>query len=279
MLAAMAALAQNPAAPDSLEIATIRATTPGPGEQINVGVHIDDDAMLNIHALSLKEYIALAYRVKDFQIAGPDWLADRKFDVNAKLPVDAHGVPPPGIVEALLQGLLANRFKLDAHIEKKEFPIYALLVSKNGPALKESPRDPVGASGPDKAKIHVEVTGSLAMIDLGQGAYITNHDGRVVAHQATIAALIETLARFVDRTIVDMTGLTGTYDLSLAYGVEDLRHMLRALRYDRPIPDNALPPGSILESLKAAGLILEAREVPFDAVVVDHIEKTPEQFR
>ena len=87
--------------------------------------------------------------------------------------------------------------------------------------------------------------------------------------------LVETLWRYVDRPVVDMTGLTGRYDLSLAYGVEELRNMLRVVHVDRQIPDNTLPPASIFDSLKAVGLTLDARKSAMDVVVVDRIEKTP----
>jgi uncharacterized protein (TIGR03435 family) len=91
----------------------------------------------------------------------------------------------------------------------------------------------------------------------------------------TIAQLLDTISHYVDRPVVDMTALTGTYDLSLAYGVEDLRGLLRRSGVDRPIPDDALPPASLSESLKAVGLTLESRKAPLDVLIIDHVEKTP----
>ena len=117
---------------------------------------------------------------------------------------------------------------------------------------------------------------SGSVIDLGKGAFISNGNGHVEARRVTMPQLLDTLSRYVDRPVVDLTGLTGNYDLSLAYGVDDLRVMLKNVGAERPIPDDALPPGaSIFESLKSAGLTLEPRRAPLDVVVIDHVEKSP----
>jgi uncharacterized protein (TIGR03435 family) len=213
--------------------------------------------------------------VRDYQITGPSWLPEAKFDISAKFPQNSE---TRNQLREMVQSLLEDRFKLAARVQKKEMPVYALVVSKNGPPLKESPDTAADASGENKDNVNVVVTGGGrggATVDLGKGSYISNGNGHVEAHKVTIASLVEGLWRMVDRPIIDMTGLTGTYDFSLAYGVDDLRTMLRRLHMDRPIPDGALPPASIFDSLKAAGLTLEARKAPIDIIVIDHMEKTP----
>src|ERR1700722_11097888 len=67
------------------EVASIHPTGPTQDGQLSVGVHIDG-AMVIIHAYSLRDYIQDAYKVRDYQISGPDWLDSVKFDVNAKFP-------------------------------------------------------------------------------------------------------------------------------------------------------------------------------------------------
>jgi len=259
------------------EVASIHPTSPSQDGQFSVGVHIDG-AMVVIHSYSLRDYIQDAYRVRDYQISGPDWLDSVKFDVSAKFPDGASRNQLPEMMKSLLE----DRFKLTAHIEKKDYPIYALVVSKNGSHLKESAADATpDPGGQDRNNTNVTLNAGSSggrgssVIDLGHGASISSSGGHIEARKVQMSDLVETLWRYVDRPVVDMTGLTGRYDLSLAYGVEELRNMLRVVHVDRQIADNALPPASIFDSLKAVGLMLDARKSAMDVVVVDRIEKTP----
>jgi len=271
-LAAAPALGQKPRA--EFEVASVKPSAPGAPDRFNIGVRIDG-AFVIVKEFSLKNYIALAYGVRDFQVSGPDWLGSSKFDLNAKFPEGFKRGQLPEMVESLL----ADRFKLALHREKKEFAIYALVVGKGGAKLKESaPDSESDTTAPDKPNVNVSATGGGrggTTVNLGKGSYISNGNGRVEAHKVTIGALLDTLSRFVDHPIVDMTGLTGKYDLSLAYGVDDLRMALRSAGVDRPLPDDALPPASIFESVKEVGLMLERRKAALDVLIIDHIEKAP----
>lgn len=109
------------------EVASIRASAaPGAG-RVNVGVHVDG-AQVSFTYLSLREYIRTAYRMKDFQVSGPEWLGSQRFDITAKVPGDA----PSGRIPEMLQGLLEERFQLKLHREMKEFPVYGLWSGRMG---------------------------------------------------------------------------------------------------------------------------------------------------
>ncbi len=89
---------------------------------------------LNIRNATLAACIRWAYHVKDFQVSGPDWRNSERFDVSAK-------ASEPASEEQLrltFQKLLANRFKLALHRVSKQLPVFALLVGKDGPKLRES---------------------------------------------------------------------------------------------------------------------------------------------
>ena len=75
--------------------------------------------------------------MKGFQISGPGWLDSERYDIVAKLPRGATKAE----FMVMLQNLLAERFKLTLHREKKDLPMYALVVGKNGPKMKESVED------------------------------------------------------------------------------------------------------------------------------------------
>src|SRR5664279_1179335 len=82
----------------------------------------------------LKIVLMEAFKVKTYQIVGPSWLDEDCFDIVAKMPEGATSDQIP----AMLQALLAERFKLTAHKEDRTRPVYALVVDKGGPKFKEA---------------------------------------------------------------------------------------------------------------------------------------------
>jgi uncharacterized protein (TIGR03435 family) len=228
--------------------------------------------------MPLRWYIHYAYTVKEAQVTGPDWLASERFDVVAKLPAGS----TPDQIPAMLQALLADRFKLTLHKEAKESSVYALVVAKGGAKVKESPLDPDTEDGQPKNSVDVNVTGGDrgATINLGKGASVAFEAQRLVAKKVTMAYLADSLTRFEDRPVVDMTNLKGTYDLTLDYNLDDVR----ALILSTAPPGTPLPPRqadvgettvSLVDSLQQVGLRMEPRKAPLDILVVDKMEKLP----
>ena len=96
----------------------------------------------------------------------------------------------------------------------------------------------------------------------------------------TMPYLVDSLARFVDRPVVDLTGLTGTYDMTLEYNLDDVRALiLSSAPPGTPLPPRQAEVGettvSLMGSLAAVGLKMDARKAPLDILIIDHIEKTP----
>jgi uncharacterized protein (TIGR03435 family) len=275
LLSAAAAFGQSPSARPEFEVASVKKSVPATPEQFNMGVHIDG-AMVRYNYLPMRSYIRMAYGVKDHQVLGPDWLATDNFDIAAKLPDGATRSQLP----EMIQSLLAERFKLVLHRDTKELPVYALVVAKSGPKLKESAPDP-GAETGSAAKGNVDVAVTVGrgggVIDLGKGSFVSYGRDRLEAKKVTLTALADWLTRLLDRPAVDMTGISGTYDFSLEYSLEELRNLLRtstggARELPAGIPDSG---NSIFASLAAAGLRLEQRKAPMEVLVVDSIERTP----
>src|SRR5215510_4537776 len=137
VLGATALFGQNPARL-SFEVASIRPSAGAvPPQGVAAGARIDG-AQFRTTYLTLKDYIGMAYRLKLYQISGPDWIGSDRFDVAATLPAGSL----PAQVPEMMQTLLEDRFQLKVHREKKEFPVYALEVSSTGLKIKESPPDP-----------------------------------------------------------------------------------------------------------------------------------------
>jgi uncharacterized protein (TIGR03435 family) len=243
--------------------------------------------------MSLADLIRVAYRVKAYQVSGPDWMASERFDVLAKLPEGASREQVP----EMLQALLAERFKLTVHLEGKEHAVYALVVGKNGPKLKESAPDADAPAGVGSAALDVSVSGrgENTQVSISGGPIGTAHMSmgpngtmRLEAPKMTMAALADTLSRFFDRPVVDLTELKGTYQVALDLSMEDLRNAARTLGMigpgmgagrggAQPPADAASDPAglSIFAAVQQLGLKLEPRKVGIDLVVVDHLEKTP----
>jgi uncharacterized protein (TIGR03435 family) len=277
LLSSVAAFGQSPSARPEFEVASVKKSAPAMPERFNIGVHIDG-AMVRFTYLPMSSYIRMAYRVKDHQVLGPDWLPTENFDIAAKLPDGATREQLP----EMIQSLLADRFKLVLHHETRELSVYALVAAKSGPKLKESAPDPDAEAGPGaKGTVDVAVTVGRGggVIDLGKGSFVSYGRDRLEAKKVTLNALADWLTRLLDRPAVDMTGISGTYDFSLEYSWDELRNLLRSSTGGvRELParaDTADPGNSIFTSLAAFGLKLEPRKAPMEVLVIDHIERTP----
>ena len=99
-----------------------------PGTKIN-------PARVDVGSTPLNSLIAQACRVKLFQVSGPDWLGDARFDIQATLPAGSSAEQVP----EMLRSLLEHRLKLAFHQETKEFSVYTLVVGKDGPKLTPVP--------------------------------------------------------------------------------------------------------------------------------------------
>src|ERR1700730_6095613 len=93
---AAAAFAQDAPRPE-FEVATIRPAAQSPQDGVTAGVRIDG-AQIRCAFLTLKDYLGTAYRVKVYQVSGPDWISSDRFDISATLPA---GVPTTQIPEML----------------------------------------------------------------------------------------------------------------------------------------------------------------------------------
>jgi uncharacterized protein (TIGR03435 family) len=278
LLTASVGLAQTPGQKLEFEVASIRPSqTDAPDSAVALGLRLDG-AQARIGSLPLRDYIAMAYRIKTYQVAGPDWLATQKFNVNAKLPERSTVDQIPGMLQALLE----ERFALKFHREPKEMSVYALVLGKPPLRLKESRVDP-DAPVPTGA-VNVSASGSAAgvAVNLGNGSSYTFASGKLEAKKISGRILADMMERYADRPILDMTGLTGDYDFNFEVTPEDYQSLLirAAVNSGVVLPPQALrlldnggnPLGDALAQL---GLRLDSRRAPVDVFVIDQVLKTP----
>ena len=176
------------AAGPTFEVVSIKRAAPQPGEFVRSGATIDDN-MLVYTSFNLKSIIRNAYEVTELQIAGPDWINDESFDVQAKLPAGAKKSDIP----AMLRNMLADRFKLAVRRDLKEMPVYALEVAKSGPRMQ-----------------------AIAEGESTYGFYPRKIEGSAL----TMEGLAKLLSRVANRPVVDTTGLTGKFTIVLEWAPE-----------------------------------------------------------
>lgn len=266
-------------APPAFEVASIRPSSEQV-TQVNAGLRVAG-SQVRVTAMSLKDYIGMAYGVKPQQIEGPDWLGQQRFDLAATIPAGGSAAQ----FGDMLQALLADRFKMTMHREKKEFPVYALGVAKGGAKLQPSAATPEAAAREKAPEVNVAAGGSNAGVgaDLGGGSSFMLGNNRLEVKKLTMTDFAEVLTRFVDRAVIDQTGLTGHYDVTLELAPEDyMPVMIRsAVNAGVVLPPQALRlldganADPFSNPLRNAGLTLESRKAPLDVIVVDAIAKTP----
>jgi len=279
-IAPLAAFGQTAPPRAEFEVASIRPAPPlTAGTRAEIGLHIDG-AQVRCNHFSLKDYIGMAYRVKEYQISGPDFLPSARFDIMGKVPA---GTSMERVTE-MLQSLLTDRFQMKMHRETRDFPVYGLTVAKGGPKMKESAPYEEG-DGEAKNAVNVAVTGSRAgtTVNMGRGSYFAFSNDQIEGKKLTMVQMADVLARFVDRPIVDMTNLKGAYDFTIKLTPEDFRAMMirSAITAGVQLPAEAMrllegaSGDSLFTAMQALGLKLEPRKAPLETLVIDHIEKTP----
>lgn len=226
------------------------------GKMPNFGMHIHG-LRAEYNYLSLRDLIVAAYKVKAIQVTGPGWMATEHFDIVATMPEGSKEADAP----AMLQALLAERFKMVVHRETQEHPVLALVVGKGGPKMKESPGDapPIDPDVPLKqgemqvdtpdgpARMTVDMKKGGATINMGTKGVITyGMDSQTMmmhmtSTKTTMAALADTLTQMMTqmgggtgRQVLDMTGLKGNYEVSLEFSLADMAAAARAQGMDVP---------------------------------------------
>jgi|SRR5579862_5493553 len=233
------------------DVASIKPSAPG---TIAKSFRFMPGGGLQVTNSTLQDLIMRAYGVGGLQVqGGPPWIAVDRYDVTAKLVTEFEG-DPATLTDAERQkwterirlrtrALLTSRFNLAVHKETREFPIYELHVDKNGPkadALKES-----------------------------SAALGISYLGYAIGNGGDMRELAGLLSGFVERPVVDKTGLTGKYDFTLRWTDE-----LSSPRTPAGDPDKY--PSIFIALREQLGLRLDSAKGPLEVIVIDRAEKPSE---
>ena len=229
--------------------------------------------------VSLRMLIQNAYQLPPFRIeGGPNWIASARFDVAAA----AEGNPPQEQMRLMLQKLLSERFRLTAHTETRELPIYALVMARSdgrmGPQFRRAEADCAGADRPS-LDLGVGASPSSGPPRCGYFGFSPSSDfpsgrGGLAFRGLTMPALANILTPMVRRTVRDKTGLAGYFDAEFDFMAE--------------VPPPPPPPGvpnpfgsepfvSVFTVLpEQLGLKLESTRGLVDVLVIDRAERPTE---
>jgi len=167
---------------------------------------------------------------------------------------EGEGQPNDKQWKIMVQKLLADRFQLTFHREKKELSVYAIVVGKNGPKLTKSAGNPSGLPG-------------LFFRGLGN----------LPATNATIADFAGVMQSAVlDRPVVDQTGLEGRFDFQLKWTPDETQFGGMGMKVPPPADDAAAPPDLFTAMQDQLGLKLQATKAAVDVIVVDRVSKPSE---
>jgi len=188
---------------------------------------------------TLSKILQVAYRLGALQITGPGWIDSDRFDLEGKSPEGG----PDSDVMPMLQSLLKERFNLSAHLEKKEVPVYDLVVAKDGPKFKRLDPSHIPPALPPNGAASM-IMGPMTMIQLAGS--LTSATGRPVMNK---------------------TGLDGTYFCAVAFS---------PLTTESNGKTSDSDPLDIFQAVqRQLGLKLEPAKAPLDILVVDRAERVP----
>jgi uncharacterized protein (TIGR03435 family) len=197
------------------------------------------------------ELVTLAYRLHLRQIVGaPSWAESDKYDTEGE--ADGEGIPSLDQYRIMLRKMLADRFHLVFHMEKRELPVYVLTVAKTGSKMTKS--------------INQDELAGLGLRGLGSA----------VGRSANMENFRNFMQGFVlDRPVLDQTGLEGRYDFQLDWTPDDFQFPGLGVKVP-PAGDNAPHPDLFTAIQQQMGLKLEAVRAQADVMVVDRLEKPSE---
>ena len=270
------------------EVASVKTSNPNPTGPLGaMPMILPALGRLTANNVTLKMLVMTAYDKQPFEIVGgPPWENADKFDINAKaedptLKLDA--------MRELLKGLLADRFKLQAHTETREVPIYALVLARKdgklGDKLKASADNCPDFKEQQQKQLEAIAKGGLAAIAQLAGKPGETRPCAIMplpaapgsiglkASGQSLDTLVLLLKQLTGRPVVNKTGLTGQYDFELTIDMQTIMQLYQQLGVNLPVPPN-LPEGpSLMTQLQEdLGLKLDSQRGPGEVLVVDCAE-------
>ena len=271
-MVSLAALGQ-PSGP-SFDAASVKPATPlgplGMRADRKGGPETSDPGMYTCKNCPIGWVVSEAFDLQPFELKGPDWLQDVRFDFMAKVPAGT----TKAAFRIMLQNLLSDRFLLKVHRESREMQVYELTAAKSGSKLRESvSKDGTSDSG-TPGPIRRDKDGFPILAGTTTMAVVPGH-ARIQVENQPMSWLVRMLTGQLGGPVVDATGLKAKYDFLVSWAFEENRTSAASAE--------AAPGGVMLDAYRPAliqavqsqlGLKLEQKKGAAEVLVVDHIEKS-----
>jgi uncharacterized protein (TIGR03435 family) len=274
------AQAPQAAAAPTFEVASVKPNKSG---EPFIRLGIQPGGRFTAQNMPLRELIRFAYGVQPFQIeGGPGWINSDRFDITAKAEGEfgPGGPGQVGPVNFMMRALLAERFTLVVRSQKKEMPIYELVMAradrKLGAKLEVSTlncaaqfaarRGGGPPAGPPPGPPGPPQTGERRC-----GLFMG--PGTIMSGESTMANLAQALGPRVSRIIVDKTGLDGLYTFEVVFTPDQVPPAGAALN-GAPFPQIDPNGPSLFTALQEQlGLKLENSRAPVEMLVIQSVEQ------
>jgi uncharacterized protein (TIGR03435 family) len=230
----------------SFEVATVKQSAP---DQKGRSIHVQGRRFFTTET-TLGYLIAWAYGIHARQIAGaPEWVDREKYDLMGE--AEGDGQPNERQWKAMVQKLLADRFRLAFHREEREIPVLVLMTEKAGQKLTKS------SGSPDRLS----------------GMGFRGRPGAFFAHDANMADFASFMQiAMVDRPVIDKTDIAGRFDFVLDWNPDDFE--LARLSVERSAAMEAAPNPDLFTAIRQQlGLRLEGTKATAEVFVIDSAER------
>ena len=215
---------QTPTATANLPKYDVASIKPYKADDGRVRMMMTPDGV-SLQGVPMRLLLPQAFGVEGDRILGePAWVKSSRYNIEAKVePDNAPKLKDLKIEQrnAMMLQLLVDRFNLKYHHEKRELPMYALVVAKDGLKMKptKADQDVPGADAPKPGD--APGPGDDRAPRPGRGMMMMN-PGHIESTGTTVDMLTHVLSRQLSRTVVDKTGLTGEYDFTLDYTPDNM---------------------------------------------------------
>jgi uncharacterized protein (TIGR03435 family) len=266
-----------PVPPDAkaprFEVTSVKRNVTDPKDGIQGPRRVEPERFISI-GWPLRYVIAMAYGARSFQIVGaPEWIETVFFDINAKAPANT----PNSQILPMVRALLADRFKMRAHVERREMPVYTVVVAQAGrlgPGMKTTTANCAQLRADGKAtrgqpgefpvcasRLTASAANGTMTLEMGEGGM-------------SVPSFIASLSGYVDRLVIDRTGLTGDFDFLLQFAPPGAP--AAALPDPGQAPLDSAP--TLFDAVqRQLGLRLQPERALVDVLVIDQIDQpTPD---
>jgi uncharacterized protein (TIGR03435 family) len=216
---------------------------------------------------TLRAMLQLAYQhpdglplLADQIVGGPNWIDSDRYEIQATAAGNEETRIPRDQLVLMFQSMLEERFRLKAHIETRELPVYTLLIGKDGSKLKPSADQT--PTLPPRQRATGDVRGSI-------GGTISATSRTMRATAVPMSQLVNVLIQQTGRLVIDKTNLQGLFDFNLQFSTAGLA--------GNAPPGTEDPNPSLFTAVQEQlGLRLESTKGPVEVLMIESVQKPTE---